>query len=484
MTAEQVDFFVDNGWSFYRSMVTAAVMAHNEDGTSTLYDNSPGPADLTYWAANGGSPTMLIDGVTYWQYQPFTFTDIESWLTARAIGMLFEAEVPVWVDWSVPFEDVFHNDRTLNGLYTDTRSLNTPPYNHTPANYWQPSAIGLQMDVADPVELYQQYFGAALETLEHEITVGGFTGEVAGYGFELGHDGACQWLHDYGTRPIIMQVSPSLWGAAYPYGAVDPLITDIGTRNYSDSHTNPADPKGLNWRASLLKDDDEIITLYLGRGTMPRADAALKYLYDNSKANGGTLPNLKLGAIYSIDSTTLQYWVDDWFQVPDAETPGALPIPEQWRRCEIQVNITKALIGKFSAFMLQAALSQDIQNFLDSLCLDEEGVTRHSWSMDQNGLMPYYSGASICSYEHAKIDSFTNTGNEIIIIKGVGDASMHDITVTSTDTLTSEDYTLALSPDRGTFIGPYPLDDYGALPTITYDNTNLYVSILKVEPTA
>jgi len=66
----------------------------------------------------------------------------------------------------------------------------------------------------------------------------------------------------------------------------------------------------------------------------------------------------------------------------------------------------------------------------------------------------------------------------------VDNCGVHEITVTSTDTVTHKDYTFPCSPDRGTFIGPYPLEDYGALPTITYDNTNLYVSILKVEPTA
>ena len=59
-------------------------------------------------------------------------------------------------------------------------------------------------------------------------------------------------------------------------------------------------------------------------------------------------------------------------------------------------------------------------------------------------------------------------------------SSTHTITVAGTGA--SETYTLTLSPNRGTVIGPYPLIDFGALPTITYDNTNLYVSIIKDVP--
>lgn len=124
--------------------------------------------------------------------------------------------------------------------------------------------------------------------------------------------------------------------------------------------------------------------------------------------------------------------------------------------------------------------------YMDSLALDVPG-TKKAWAtMSQGGAAPYYNGASSCGITYPiPIDSFINTGNEIILLKNYDVAAEHDITVTSSlDPLIHEDYTVSLSPDRGTFIGPYPLDDYGALPTITYDNTNLYVSVLNVEPTA
>ena len=74
-------------------------------------------------------------------------------------------------------------------------------------------------------------------------------------------------------------------------------------------------------------------------------------------------------------------------------------------------------------------------------------------------------------------DTFVNTGNEVIMLKNAGSGSTtHTITVTGTSA--TENYTLAIQPDRATFLGPYPVATFGNTPTITYDNTNLYVAIL------
>lgn len=104
--------------------------------------------------------------------------------------------------------------------------------------------------------------------------------------------------------------------------------------------------------------------------------------------------------------------------------------------------------------------------------------------MTQTGLTPYYCGASTCTHELIKPpDIFDNTGNEIIVIKEyTPTATEHDITVTSSKSTYHEDYTLALSPDRGTILGPFATRYFGTLPTITYDTTNLYISILKDVP--
>lgn len=110
------------------------------------------------------------------------------------------------------------------------------------------------------------------------------------------------------------------------------------------------------------------------------------------------------------------------------------------------------------------------------------GVIKQPQNTVQNGFTPMYEGVSYCTREVIKPpDMFPNTGDELILIKDGGGASTHDITVTSSlDPLINVNYNIALDPDHSKILGPYALDDYGELPTITYDNTNLYVSILKV----
>jgi len=106
--------------------------------------------------------------------------------------------------------------------------------------------------------------------------------------------------------------------------------------------------------------------------------------------------------------------------------------------------------------------------------------------MQQTGISPVYRGVSVCGHvTPIAPDTFENTGNELLLLKNyVDNCAAHEITVTSTDTLTHKDYTLTCLPERGTIIGPYPLDDYGVFPTIEYDNTILYVSVLKDTPSA
>ena len=99
--------------------------------------------------------------------------------------------------------------------------------------------------------------------------------------------------------------------------------------------------------------------------------------------------------------------------------------------------------------------------------------------MEQTGHIPAYGGAAICTYPATSplVDTFTNTGNEIIMLKNAGSScNVHAITVTGTSA--TQNYTIAIPPDRATFLGPYSTDEFGTLPTITYDNTNLYISIV------
>jgi hypothetical protein len=100
---------------------------------------------------------------------------------------------------------------------------------------------------------------------------------------------------------------------------------------------------------------------------------------------------------------------------------------------------------------------------------------KRTQNMSQSGINPYYLGASDCTYPPLSplVDTFTNTGNEIILIKSIGACSVHTILVNNYP------YTMAIPPDHGIPLGPFPVRSFGKLPTITYDNTNLYISIIE-----
>ena len=101
--------------------------------------------------------------------------------------------------------------------------------------------------------------------------------------------------------------------------------------------------------------------------------------------------------------------------------------------------------------------------------------------LNQKGHIPAYGGAAICTYPPTLVDTFTNTGNEIIMLKSYSGTTTHTITVTGTTLsgfTTTKKYTLTLSPNQGTPIGPFPSDQFGPTPKIYYDNTNLYVAII------
>ena len=121
--------------------------------------------------------------------------------------------------------------------------------------------------------------------------------------------------------------------------------------------------------------------------------------------------------------------------------------------------------------------------FHDSLSIEySPGVpVKPVQQLEQKGHIPAYSGASVCTYPYTLVDSFANTGNEIIMLKSWSGTSTHTITVSGTlpnGLTTTQSYTRTLSPNQGTPIGPFPVDQFGSLATITYDNTNLYVAII------
>lgn len=88
-------------------------------------------------------------------------------------------------------------------------------------------------------------------------------------------------------------------------------------------------------------------------------------------------------------------------------------------------------------------------------------------NMSQEGIIPSYLGAT------AGPDMFFNTGNEILMLKNI-DYGSHEIIVSDYPIMI-----LDVPHDRGVPVGPFPLRYFGKYPEITYDNTNLYIALLR-----
>jgi hypothetical protein len=62
------------------------------------------------------------------------------------------------------------------------------------------------------------------------------------------------------------------------------------------------------------------------------------------------------------------------------------------------------------------------------------------------------------------------------MVKSSGTGGVHTINVGGVD------YTPTLSPTRPAFLGTFPLEQFGASPTITYDNYNVMITVIKETP--
>ena len=281
--------------------------------------------------------------------------------------------------------------------------------------------------------------------------------DIEGYQWECGFDHGIEWLRESTTKQLQQHIG---------YGSIDNPAWSSYLFNYNT----------IDWRISQC---DRILTLPHAIRDIPDTILIGNYVHDH------TTKPWDVGAYYlnQILSAGVWYW-------------GASALDEQILLLSRYLNQVKSDTGPFdgvetylvntppgSLYYDTRLTVHNMIDFLESLNLDASG-TKKVWGNNSSGLTPSYSGASLCGHPPLP-DTFANTGNEIILLKEYTTAcAVHEITVTSTDTLTHEDNTITCLPDRGTIIGPYPLDEFGALPTISYDNTNLYVSILKVEPTA
>ena len=209
-------------------------------------------------------------------------------------------------------------------------------------------------------------------------------------------------------------------------------------------------------------------------------------------------PTLKIG----VWDQTLNQWPNDWASYWTAEpwtlTPPPLPYATQQSRAITAFNAINAAMTTTFGHKLDFNVIQysgtNISTVNESLTQaiewhDAQHLTytgtpiKPVQQMNQTGHIPAYGGAAICTYPATNplVDTFANTGNEIIMLKSWSGSSSHTVTVSGTlpNGLTkTQSYTRTLSPNQGTPLGPFPVDQFGSNPTITYDNTNLYVSIV------
>jgi len=298
------------------------------------------------------------------------------------------------------------------------------------------------------LEGYESLYGACFDYWEE------LGPHFKGYNYECTFDVFSEWFRDRTTKPISYNMigNPTFPCSLFHYNedTLDERLAQVDQVEYSFFH------------------QDDLAT----------QTPWMTYIQD-------TYPDMPLGCNFAYIVEPATAWG------PTLGLTDIISVADQKSRLRTAMLGVKAVIGNFDFtnpyFRWRPSPDigydtiEDQVKFYNELALTSSG-NKNVWNMQSMGLPPYYSGASICVHNSPKTDTFANTGNEIILLKDYAAASTLGITVTSTDTLTREDYTLALSPDRGTFIGPYPLDEYGALPTITYDNTNLYVSILKDKP--
>ena len=326
------------------------------------------------------------------------------------------------------------------------------------------------------VSQYEAAYGACMDVYEAE---GDY---LRGYGYEVGYDNGAQWLRGRTDRYITFQFN----NQGYALPALSPVWSD----------------HDITWRSQYF---DELVW------ELSEMSIIWSYVVPGAQWMAANLPNKDQG----VNTTFSPAWpgedatnsAGNWFAWSDwidhgpdgTEYPNDpwLSVAEQHRRAATYMSLLKPSGGKLASVEAYAcddrpagwwSMIEQIQ-WMQSLNLDGLGTKGAFPPMSQQGVTPYYTGASSCAYYNQLTstfipaptsDTFTNTGNEIIMLKSYSDSTTHTITVSGTHA--HKNYTVTIAPDHPTFLGPYSTDYFGTLPTITYDNTNLYVSIIKDTP--
>jgi len=287
--------------------------------------------------------------------------------------------------------------------------------------------------------------------------------KITGISFEAGYDHSVVWLKSAtGSLPLHQKL---VWTPYEPhYPLTNPLEYTLQER--------------LSWVDSVCYELEATAGLYGPDNAIIYADFLNTYL-----------PDMPFGFVTYWSWAEIQYgwWTEELY------TGEWVDVPTQKRRFAyyasyLKANITQPfdLIGSMTDLSSGNARGyREYMMFLDGMDILGWDAVKPAYiadDMKQTGVSPYYTIASE-DYSPLPPDTFVNTGNEIVMLKeSTSTPTVHEITVSGVDTEDAPqhiDYTLTLSPDHATFLDNYPLEMFGSAPTITYDNTNINVAILK-----
>lgn len=312
---------------------------------------------------------------------------------------------------------------------------------------------------------------------------------MVGYWYEGAWDEGAAWLRDTTDLDICMGLFQHGWLQRGMQN--DPLTGHGGEQDLDDRFTNDVDGVMIEvWRISDIYDF--------------KLNEAARYIHKN-------FPNLSLGLDSSVGTPAGTELVQAWryWRTRDAPAGWLSRAPSTQESLDLyKFHLTRfkeylgfpfdtlmaeldeahwydGMVVDGTSITTEAQFLQTFYDFQDSVGLQTAGTAGNILAQDMitlgadnspdsltHSVKPYYVGAGSCN--STATNTFVNTGNEILMVKSNGTtATAHTISVGDVE------YTLTISPTRPVFLGTFPLEQFGASPTITYDNYDVMVTVIK-----
>ena len=336
-----------------------------------------------------------------------------------------------------------------------------------------------------PTGTYETNFGAAISHAESKWGPSGTNGQVLEqYWYEGGYDNFATWLRGKTALKIACAIFYECWVNA----------GGVGPQSYIGNGSETKE-SALTRRVGLS--NEICLELWcVWDAVYWDLRGCAKYVRDNFPSKTLSINTLPTASPAGGCNDDTGYWTIEYSQTAAQRIANNDPLPsyqESINRFHQAMRDVINYVGPIDSIqaqpqpwdnsgVYQTGLNYWPWNKTQLEMFDALPLTSPSklvYTMSQQGISPYYLGAGWCGVTPTLTDTFANTGNEIIMLKSTSSSS-HTITVTGTHE--TENYTITISPTTPTFLGPYPIAEFGALPTITYDNSNLYVSIVKDIP--